>query len=78
MRPKKTKFSLLDWFPTLQKSEQRLPKSQNAIQTRGSAPLNILASRTLYIAQDDAGEPGRGSILPAVLGETAHFSEDGC
>ena len=56
-----------------------LPKSQNAVQTRGSAPLNKAASRALYIAQDDAGEPGRGSMLPIAkdaLSEAAHLSED--
>lgn len=55
--------------------ELRLPKSQKAVQTRGSAPLNMLAIRARYIAQDDAGEPGRGSMLPvgnAFISEAAH------
>ena len=61
------------------KGELGLPKSQNAVQTRGSAPLNRAASRAPYIAQDDAGEPGSGSILPVentVFGKAAH--EGGC
>ena len=52
-----------------------LPNSQNAEQTRGSAPLNIAASRALYMAQDDAGDPGRGnmsSLGEVVLGESGH------
>lgn len=41
-----------------------LPKSQKATQTLGSAPLKTAAMRALYIAQDAAGDPGRGSMLP--------------
>ena len=60
-----------------------LPKSQNAEQTRGSAPRKIAASRALYMAQDDAGDPGRGNIssLREVLlglGKSGHAQEDGC
>ena len=49
------------------------------MQTRGSAPLNRAVSRALYIGQDDAGEPGRGSMLSmvkTVLGDAAHLQED--
>lgn len=40
-----------------------LPKSQKAAQTRGSAPLKTAFSLSLYMAQDEAGDPGRGSML---------------
>ena len=39
-----------------------IPKSQNAAQTRGSAPSKAAFSRDLYMAQEDDGLPGRGSI----------------
>lgn len=63
--------------------ELDLPKSQNAEQTRGSAPLKVAASRALYMAQEDAGDPGRGNMLPFLMGETllgkaAHLLGDGC
>ena len=57
------------------KLEMDLPKSQNAEQTRGSAPRKIAASRALYMAQDDAGDPGRGnmsSLRDGVLGQSGH------
>ena len=57
------------------KSEMDLPNSQNAEQTRGSAPRKIAASRALYMAQDDAGDPGRGnmsSLREVALGESGH------
>lgn len=63
-------------MPTMRGNlEMDLPKSQNAEQTRGSAPLKIAASRALYMAQDDAGDPGKGnmsSLREIVLGESGH------
>ena len=65
---------------TVQGLELSLPKSQNAKQTRGSAPLKIAASRALYMAQEDAGDPGRGNMsamgTPS-FGEAGHGSENG-
>ena len=49
-------------FLALGEVEWSLPKSQNAAQTRGSASVKIAAKRALYMAQEDAGEPGRGNI----------------
>ena len=75
MRPKSADIRV-EWLPIRQRMELHLPKSQKAVQTRGSAPLSMLAIRARYIAQDDAGEPGRGSMLPvgdAVPGEAAHI-----
>ena len=66
---------LIVGFQALENGSKGLPKSQNAAQTRGSASLKMAASRALYIAQEDAGEPGRGNMLPmgkAVLGEGGH------
>lgn len=42
------------------------PNSQKATQTLGSAPLKTAASLDLYIDQDAAGEPGRGSIMLSI------------
>ena len=64
-----------------EKLELKLPKSQNAEQTRGSAPVKIAVSRALYMAQEDAGEPGRGNMLAmgkTVLGITGHGQGYGC
>ena len=39
------------------------PKSQNAVQIRGSAPSKADFIRDLYMAQDAEGLPGKGSIF---------------
>lgn len=39
------------------------PNSQKATQTLGSAPLKTAANLDLYMVQDAAGDPGRGSML---------------
>ena len=43
--------------------EGLVPKSQKATQTLGSAPLKTAAIRALYMAQDAAGDPGRGNMF---------------
>lgn len=48
------------------------PNSQNATQTLGSAPLKTAANLDLYIAQDPAGDPGRGSMLLSICCMTLH------
>lgn len=66
-------------MPPAEKSELGLPKSQNAEQTRGSAPLKMAESRALYMAHEDAGEPGKGNMLAmeaSVLAEAGHLSEN--
>ena len=41
--------------------EEGVPKSQNAIKTLVSAPWKTALNLALYTAQDEAGDPGRGS-----------------
>lgn len=40
-----------------------LPNSQKATQTLGSAPENDSLNLSRNIAQDEAGEPGRGKVI---------------
>ena len=73
MRPGKIDVS---GFLALEKGKEGLPKSQKAAQTRGSASVKMAANRALYMAQEDAGEPGRGNIAKvadAMLGEATHL-----
>lgn len=52
-----------------------LPKSQNAVQTRMSAPANVALKRDLNMGQDDEGEPGNES-MSEVLGKVLKGRED--
>ena len=36
------------------------------MHTRGSAPWKIALSLALYMAQEDAGEPGKGSMFRGI------------
>jgi hypothetical protein len=40
----------------------KLPNNQKAVHTRGFAPEKNAFKRALYIAQEEDGEPGRGSM----------------
>jgi hypothetical protein len=40
----------------------KLPNNQKAAHTRGFAPEKNAFKRALYIAQEEDGEPGRGSM----------------
>jgi len=42
-----------------------LPNNQNATSTEGSAPWKMARNLARYRAQDDAGDPGSGSIVEA-------------
>ena len=64
----RTKFSLLLSTTAVAVMDARgviigeIPNSQKAAQTRGSAPSKTAFRRALYIAQEDEGAPGRGSM----------------
>ena len=45
-----------------ERGEDGLPKSQNAMQTRGLTPLKAAWMRALYIAHEVEGAPGRRSM----------------
>lgn len=45
-----------------------IPNSQKAVQTRTSAPANSALNRARNMAQDEEGEPGKGSMFDVVLG----------
>ena len=62
MRPVK-EWSNSVWSGTLRTEHEMMkhvPKSQNAVHTLGSAPLNSCLSLSRNIAQEEAGEPGSG------------------
>jgi hypothetical protein len=61
----------------------KLPNSQNAIITAGSAPSKVERNRARYTAHDEPGEPGRGSLMVAegdcvIIDSSSHYPASSC